>query len=109
MDRVEGNGFVTITNRLLILLHQLVRRRSFVIALSQIRRHLDDFGENGYSLVEGPALHGPNAILQTGVDLGLPRAMPHTPEGLLSRLSHEGVVITQGLCQCLDRPLIADL
>src|SRR5919197_3062175 len=35
--------------------------------------------------------------------------MPHTPEGLLSRLTHEGIIVTQRLCQRWGSALIADL
>src|SRR5262245_31966763 len=109
MDGVEGNGFVAITDRLFILLHQVVSRRPFIITLSKIRGHLDHFVENGHSLIEGTALHGHNAIVEARVYFELPRAMPHTPERLLRRLTHEGIVVTQRLYQRWGSSLIADL
>jgi hypothetical protein len=51
-------------------------------------------------------LHLGNPILQARIDLRYARAMPDTPQGLLSRLAYQLVLITQGLYQRLDSTLI---
>src|SRR5215510_5741502 len=52
MDGVEGEGLVTIADRFLEFVHEVVCRGPLVISLSEVRRHLDDVRENGYGLWE---------------------------------------------------------
>ena len=63
MDGVEGKGFFAIANRLLELLHEVVRRGPLVIRLSKIWGHLDHVSKNAYGLFESATLHSHNTVL----------------------------------------------